>query len=492
MTGTLHAAADAVAAEGAAAARRRVLADIEREFTRGLHAPALAQASALLAEAPFDPYVLRRVGRLQMFAGDRPAGLRLIQLAARLAPDDPDADWHVGAALGLAGEHAEALPYIERAIAREPRSRTRQVFRARALLATGRHAEGRAALAAATELPPVSADQGGGSGTFNVAMARLALGDWRAGWRDLEARRTHFPDVGFAARVQPRREWRAGEPWPDAPLWVYPEGGLGDVMLFARYLPPLAAAHAARTGREVVAVCEAPAHRLVAASCPTVRVVGWEAEPPPEAVGVGQWSLPERLGLAAPGEAPAAPYLHPLPDAPTLPPRAADRPLRAGLVWAGGLHYDTHDRSIPTRELLAPLLAVAGVEWWSLQIGQREDWADDTPLRRPPRPRDLADTAGLLAQLDVVVTVDTAVANLAGALARPTWVLPPTIPEFRWMLGAPRTPWYPATVVFRRREVREWAGALGRVAAALAEYAATGTSPADRTIADRHAELPAA
>jgi hypothetical protein len=150
--------------------------------------------------------------------------------------------------------------------------------------------------------------------------------------------------------------------------------------------------------------------------------------------------------------------------------------LRVGLAWAGNPdHGNDHNRSIaPPR--LAPLWAVPGVSWVSLQVGARAGALrghapDGAVLDLTPALTDLAETAAAMEQLDLVVTVDTAVAHLAGALGRPVWTMLPALPDWRWLLGREDTPWYPSMRLFRQAQAGEWEEVVARIAAGVAALA---------------------
>jgi ADP-heptose:LPS heptosyltransferase len=158
---------------------------------------------------------------------------------------------------------------------------------------------------------------------------------------------------------------------------------------------------------------------------------------------------------------------------------AKRRPL-VGLVWSGRPgHERDRERSIPLHRLL-PLLQ-SGATIVSLQKEVRPD--DAAMLAEHPdilqvadELNDFSDTAALVSQLDLVISVDTSVAHLAGALGKPTWILLPEVPDFRWLLGRDDTPWYPTVRLFRQDASRDWDGVIARVAAALQELAAGHTS----------------
>jgi hypothetical protein len=153
--------------------------------------------------------------------------------------------------------------------------------------------------------------------------------------------------------------------------------------------------------------------------------------------------------------------------------------LRVGIAWAGN-RITTHDldRSCPSLALLAPLLAVPNVEWTSLQVGEPAPEADGVTIAPCPVTGDFVDTARLVAALDLVISVDTAVAHLAGALAVPTWLMVPSMPEFRWLLDRDTSPWYPHHRIFRRERTDAWRALAERMAPELAALAAARGEPA--------------
>jgi hypothetical protein len=198
-------------------------------------------------------------------------------------------------------------------------------------------------------------------------------------------------------------------------------------------------------------------------------------------------SLPGIFGTGVRAGFAAQPYLHAEPGALACwKERLAHLPgrFRVGLVWAGNpAHRNDGNRSIPV-EALGPLLSVADVGWVSLQIGPRA--GDLCKLSMNGQVTDLAplldnmaETAAAICQLDLVITVDTAVAHLAGALGRPVWVMTPRTPDWRWLLDRTSSPWYPSIRLFRQSRAGEWADVVAQVAAALVRQISAGRG-ADR------------
>jgi hypothetical protein len=262
-----------------------------------------------------------------------------------------------------------------------------------------------------------------------------------------------IPD-GWITSREP--EWD-GEP-TSRRVCIHGFGGLGDAILWTRYARRLSG----RVGGIIFAVPPAM-HRLLAAA-PDIAAVVSEPEHAVDALSLHALQLPAVFGDDAADVAVPAPYLGAPRDGPRLPPT---RRLSVGLAWAGAPTLPTDaDRSIPEPDLLRPLLGVPGVDWVSLQTGPRAGWAASLGIRPMPAVRDLADTARVVARLDLVVSVDTSIANLALAMGVPTWVFPPVYPEFRWgRTGA--SPWYPAARLFRRRTPDDWPRVIEAAATAL-------------------------
>jgi tetratricopeptide (TPR) repeat protein len=329
----------------------------------------------------------------------------------------------------------------------------------------------------------------------NRAILLLLLGRFAEGWQEYEWR---WRVKGFAATGSARTAPDLGRPaWDGSDLagrtlLVHAEQGLGSAIQFVRYIPLLAA----RGGR-VILECPRPLARLfasIATTTPTTDpggtdpgtapgassvdlVIKGEAFPPFD-VQAPLMSLP-RIFATGPDAIPAKiPYLGVDPALSEHWGRrlaASPRP-RVGLVWAGNpRHENDANRSMPV-PALAPVLRRAGIALFSLQVGASaadRAWLGrqiqgKTPVRDlAPDLRDFADTAAVLGHLDLVISVDTAVAHLAGALGRPVWLLLPFVAEWRWMLEREDSPWYPTMRLFRQAAPGDWAELMARVAATV-------------------------
>ena len=188
-------------------------------------------------------------------------------------------------------------------------------------------------------------------------------------------------------------------------------------------------------------------------------------------------SLPLALGTTVQTIPGSVPYLHADSRAierwrERLARDAVGLKLKLGLVWAGNATQKNDRRSLPL-SLLAPLARVQGVDFYSLQKGASARQAKAAPggmnlIDWTEELSDFADTAALVANLDLVITVDTAVAHLAGAMAKPVWVLVPFMPDWRWPLGREDSPWYPTARLFRQQATGRWDEVIERVAGCLA------------------------
>jgi tetratricopeptide (TPR) repeat protein len=400
---------------------------------------------------------------------------------------NPDFDEAVnlhGILLHLDGSFVEAIETFERAEALG--NRVAASNRGNSLLDLGRMREALAAHAAAVERDPSSA-----GAKYNLALTQLRLGDWERGWTGYEAR-WHFREVHRRPRFFRQPRWR-GENLHGERVLLHAEQGLGDTIQFCRY----AALVATRGGVPILQV--QPAAERLTGSLAVVRaglahtaVLGVDPEfdlecPLPSLPAVFRTSIEtvpwEGAYLGADAEL-AAEKLALFPSAP-FPSRGDG--LRIGLAWAGNPRYKA-DRARSMRlATLLPLLRAVNATWISLQKGEAaeqlaalpRDFGIDVCVRDGSScEQDLAEAAALVAGLDLVITTDTSIAHLAGAMDKPVWILLPHLSDWRWMQDVETTPWYPSARLFRQRATGDWPGVLGRVVAALESQFAVRIHPA--------------
>ncbi len=417
-------------------------------------APAQDAADDAVAADPglAEAWVARGTARSALLHTD--AAVADLEHALTLDPD------HAGAHLNLGNAHLDcnrldlAERSIRHAVALDP-----SLAEAHASLGFLLAGHGALAAAAAACDIAIGLRPDFGQAHWNRSFAHLLAGDFRRGWVGYEWRKQRFPK-DFGALSGP--EWHGGD-LAGQHLLVRAEQGLGDTIQFARFLPLLVAA-----GARVTLACAASLIPLLRRL--PIELVVRNGAMPQHDLWVDQMSLPRLLGIEVADIPDPNGYLAtPGPDAPN--PDAPGRlGGRVGIAWAGNPgHSNDRRRSLPTFAL-APLAAVPGVAWTSLQTGSRgiEAKAAFAIDNAPPLP-DFAATAALIAGLDLVVTADTAVAHLAGAMGKPVWIMLPYAPDWRWMHGRADSPWYSSARLFRQPAPGDWDSVTRTVAAELAE-----------------------
>jgi len=366
------------------------------------------------------------------------------------------------------GRFAEAVQTFEQAEALGNSAAASN--RGNSLLDMGRMGQALRAHEAAVERAPESA-----GALYNLALTRLRLGDWERGWVDYEAR-WHFREVHRAPRKFDQPRWR-GEPLNGRRILLHAEQGLGDTIQFSRYVTLVAA----RGGVPVLQVQE-PVARLMA-SLPPVRAGLAEIallgqKPPQFEIECPLISLPAAFATTVATVPWTGAYLgaeQTLIDEKRTQFPSVQPGLRVGFAWAGNPRYKADSqRSMHVRTLL-PLLRTPGVTWISLQKGEPARQLESLPgdvfaWDGSSRDRDLAETAALIATLDLVVTTDTCIAHLAGALGKPVFILLPYLSDWRWMQRIETSPWYPTARLLRQKAPGDWASVLERAIAELRSF----------------------
>jgi tetratricopeptide (TPR) repeat protein len=322
---------------------------------------------------------------------------------------------------------------------------------------------------------------------YNLSLTRLRMGDWKQGWPGYEAR-WRFREVHRSPMIFRQPRWQ-GEALEGRRVLLHAEQGLGDSIQFCRYV----ALVAARGGQVVLQVRE-PVERLmttlavVRAGQAVVSPLG--VAPPEFDLECPLMSLPALFGTTVETVPWIGAYLGAdatsvhekrmrFPDVRPHDVRSHEvRPLRVGLAWAGNPRYRADRQRSTELGTLLPLLHVAGITWIALQKGPAAEQLAELPGNvfvwdGSSQDRDLAETAALVATLDLVVTTDTSIAHLAGAMGKPVWILLPHLGDWRWMQKIETTPWYPTARLFRQREPGDWAGVVERVIGELSELRAS-------------------
>ena len=406
-------------------------------------------------------------------------------------------DWtNRGALLQDLDRIEDALASYERAIALRPQFAGAHYNRGNALRElgqiadaaasrsdadAGQHDAAEAAYGKAIELDPKLADA-----FLGRAILRLMRGNWQAGWRDYEYRASVGKPT-FVPLEHPR--WQ-GEPPNDARLVLVAEQGLGDAIFFGRFGPLLAA-----RGYDVT-ILTRPSMRTLLSSLTGVTIATSSeelAKDPRPIRWLPLMSVAGALGIT-PATVPAdVPYLSAQPERiAAWAQRLGSVGFKIGINWASG-HQIDHAfirRSILLSDF-APLAALPGVRLISLQKGPPTDQIMGADFRKrilmldtdPDPGADLfLDTAAVMTQLDLIITCDTSVAHLAGALARPVFTALPMVADWRWLLGRDDSPWYPTMQLFRQTKRGDWSDVFARITQAVRIMIADKSAPSPPTV----------
>ena len=438
-------------------------------FLQKRDADALPHARRAVDALPHRPDAWTLLGIVQQRLGQPRAAEAAYREAIRAQPHYADAWTNLGSLLRDRNDRHGALLAFQQALRHAPRSPEPAYNLGVALERFGLWEGALAAFQAAVECDPQHVDA-----HWNSALGLLRAGRFEEGFREYEWR---FRRGEPAPRNCAQPVWD-GRPLQYRTILVWAEQGFGDALQFLRFVPAVA-----RLGGRVV--LEVPdGLQGLAARIPGVASVSVRgATPPTFDTHVALMSLPHVLGLA-PAHA-DAPYLHAHEalawqwrDRLAASGRSPGRDLAFGLVWAGNPALrNSHERS-PGFDAVRPLLDVPGTRCFSLQKGSGcEQLVGRAQLPRfVDLQREIAhfdDTAAIISNLDVVVTCDTAVAHLAGALGKPTFVMLPHAPDWRYGLDPQASAWYPSMRLFRQATHDDWADVVARVGQALEKAVAS-------------------
>jgi len=427
-------------------------------------APGAAAAfRATLAMAPELVAAHVNLGLLLVRSGSTEEAEQHYRTALACDPAHFQAHLHLGVLLASQKRFAEAESLCRQALQLDPQSPAALSNLGVLLACVQRESEAESCYRQALACDPAYRNA-----AFNLAYVLLRQGRCDEGWAMFEARAWY---ARLAAWFDIPR-WH-GETLAGKSLMIGFEGGHGDMLQFCRY----AAVAKALGAAHIAMVCHPALKSLFTRIDAVDTVYGYDEDVP--ATGWDYWtpplSFPWVLGTRLDTIPAALPYLHADPAKSTrFAPRlaVAGRRLRIGLAWQGNPHFENDsDRSLASVDVLAPLFALDAC-FFSLQKGPGQ------PAAVHPAVTDLAplivdfdDTAAIVAQLDLVITVDSAVAHLAGALGTPCWVLLPAFKtDWRWLTDRTDSPWYPGVMrLFRQTTAGDWTGVVDAIAAALQE-----------------------
>ena len=386
------------------------------------------------------------------------------QRAYALNPGNAATCNNIGAALQVLGRDEDALQWFDRAAVLRPDFIDALTNKAASLQQLHRFEE-----AAATYRQAKAIDPGDAETDWNLSLLQLLTGNFREGWAGREARwnaRRAETSLTF-----PGPKWRGEEDVAGKTILIYMDEGLGDAIQFARYVPEVAG-----RGAHVILIVLPAVYPLLAKLPGVAQCIPFSATAPRPAFDLHcpMSSLPLAFGTRLDTIPSPRSYLPPPPQARVQAWQDRLGPhdkLRVGLVWAGNPeHKNDHNRSTSLR-MLSRILDIDAT-FVSLQKDPRPE--DQATLLEYPGVidptadlTDFSETAALVSCLDLVITVDTSVAHLAAALGRPTWILLPYTPDYRWLLDRDDSPWYPTARLFRQSATRDYGEVLDRVRSAL-------------------------
>jgi hypothetical protein len=368
---------------------------------------------------------------------------------SELSPNDPVPRGNYGIILARAGEYERALPILERSSKELPNAETFSNL-GFAYRLMHRFDDAFRAFGRAIELEPNHAQA-----RLYRSFTLLLLGNFRDGWKEFDWR-LRLNDYKLHAF--------AGQSWDGSmdalkgkTILLSAEQGFGDTIQFARFIPILA-----RAGAKVILACQASLRTLLSQMEGVSEI--WSAErPQPVDLFAPLMSLGRLLNVDL------QTILASVPIIPVKPGnRLADvKGKKVGLFWAGS-PTPNPDRTIPLREL-SPLAAIPGISLISLQRGEAADEIRNVSfgsqiLDLGNTTVDFADTASLMAELDLFITIDTSVCHLAGTIGIPVWTLLPYSVDWRWLLGRDDCPWYPTMKLFRQARLRDWKPVVEKIA----------------------------
>ncbi len=435
-----------------------------------------------LALHPNDPQILQRLAESHADLGQFQPAIQYFQQALTRNPNDFSLLNELALVLASVNRNDEAFTYFNRALAINPNSFEVYNNLANVHKVLRQYPEAIAAYQRALSLND-NADT-----HWNYALLSLSLGNYQAGWREFEYR---------LSAPYMRKIWRHF----DQPIWhrqdltgktllLHHEGGFGDSLFFIRYLPLI---HASSGASQVYIECPAPLlslfrnlpgpHQLIRAG-DALPAFDYHCPLP---------SLPFNFNTTLDTIPKQVPYLSVSPDlvahwskrmrdAAAQGTPGADQFLKVGLAWSGSMvQADIRTRSLST---FAPLASIPNITFFSLQLGPESADSKSPPpgmnlIDLTPDIKDFSDTGALVTHLDLIISVDTSVAHLAGALAKPTWTLIPHISDFRWLLDRSDSPWYPTMTLFRQDHPTDWTSTIARLKQALEAFA-QGQSDAPR------------
>lgn len=389
---------------------------------------------------------------------DKPRAEKLYRQVLEQDPDNSDALRYLGEIIGQSGRSVEAIPYLKKAVEKDPTLWATWLDLGQALQTTAQTedamVEGLAHTMCGTRMAEKEMGDVFSPGHYNTALGLIAMGDWKRGYVEYEH--------GFRCQKRPLRTlkgdlWR-GDPVPGKTIFVYWEGGYGDTMLWTRLLPRLKEQSGAKIVLEVQRAL-GPLYRGSSGThdvCDKITVPDLEnlEDLPQFDYRISVQSLVHRFGAG----------IECMETKPYILPRVAPWPIRGpqfkvGLCWKGNPKLDNDvNRSTTEQVMMRDLYDLGEVHYYSFQYGEKPEYAIPLPIKT------YLDTAAMIKAMDLLITVDTSVAHLAGAMGKECWLLIPYIAaDYRWGIGNERTPLYPSWRLYRQKTPGDYEEVMLRI-----------------------------
>ena len=423
-----------------------------RKHVRGDLAGALTHYRKAIIKKPRHPHPWFFFGLLCQQMRRYDEAIRALQYVVKLAPTHADAWYNLGRAFQAIKEPNMALAHYIAALEHNPNH-------VESLINAGNIYQefGERDTAKVCYDHALSLDTSRPESRYTRAFLRLSEGDYERGWEDHEWRWACPEYIAEHRRefMDDAPRWD-GSPMPGKALLIHWEQGFGDTIQFARWIPYAAE----RSQANIVIEVQTQLVRLFRRSFPFARVLEAGETYPHFDAHCSVVSLPAKIG----GFGVNVPYLiaEPTPKRPSL---------RVGLCWGGNTQQlNDYNRSVAGFAMLEPITSMPGIEWLSLQVGERADECGDMPRADI---KDFADTADAIAGLDLVITVDTSVAHVAGSIGANVWTMIPLSHDWCYPRTSTTSPWYPTMTLYRQPKRHDWASVIQDVARDLSHLASS-------------------
>jgi tetratricopeptide (TPR) repeat protein len=428
---------------------------LQNKFTE-----AIAAARQAIALRPGYDEAHNNLGNALQAAGQLEDAIAAYRLAIQFNPSFADAHYNLGTIFSEKDQLDEAIFHLRRAVELKPGFADAHYNLANALMARGQYDDAMDQCRSALALVPAHNEA-----HYTLGALHLLRGEFTKGWPEFEWR-CRIRDSRLPNFSQPRWD---GSALDGRTILLYADFGQGDAIQFFRYWPLVAA-----RGGKIIIQCHGSLKRLFQISAPSCQILSQNEPLPPFDCHCPFMSLPHIFATDL-SNIPTETYLRAdAADIAHWQKQIANIPHpRIGLVWQGNPNYlNDRNRSIPFSHFV-PLAGIPGANFISLQKGSAADAARHSPvplIDRTDQLHDFAETAALIANLDLVISSDTAVPHLTGALGKPVWIMLPAVPDWRWLLHRSDSPWYLTMRLFRQRTRGDWPGVIENVAEQLRHF----------------------